>query len=72
MKEILKRALIKLTSTKAWLLIWSCFLITYIIVKNLVTFNNLCMLLIAVPLSYFPTNILQHFLNKKETKDGEQ
>jgi len=71
MKNILKRALIKLTSVKTWLLIWSCILITYIVVKNLVSFNNLCMLLIAVPLSFFPANMIQHFLNKKEEKNGK-
>jgi hypothetical protein len=69
MKDILIRALIKLTSVKTWLLIWSCFLITAIVLKDRQTFNNLAMLLVAVPISYFPSNIIQKIQEKK--KDGE-
>ncbi len=69
MKDILIRTLIKLTSVKTWLLIWSCFLITAIVLKDRQTFNNLAMLLVAVPISYFPSNIIQKIQEKK--KDGE-
>lgn len=70
MKDILKRILIKLTSVKTLLLIWSCFLITAIVIKDRQTFNNLAMLLVAVPISYFPSNIIQKIQEKK--KSGEQ
>jgi len=69
MKDILIRTLIKLTSVKTWLLIWSCFLITAIVLKDRQTFNNLAMLLVAVPISYFPSNIIQKIQEKK--KNGE-
>lgn len=67
---MLKRILIKLTSVKNILLIWSCFLITAIVIKDRQSFNNLAMLLVAVPISYLPSNIIQKM---KEMKNrGEQ
>lgn len=69
MKDILKRILVKLTSVKNLLLIWSCLLITAIVIKDRQTFNNLAMLLVVVPVSYFPSNLIQ---KKQEKKNGEQ
>ena len=57
--EILKRIALKLTSIKTLLLVWSCFTISFIVFKNRVDFNNVAMLLVAVPLTYFPVNLLQ-------------
>ena len=67
---MLKRILIKLTSVKNILLIWSCFLITAIVIKDRQTFNNLAMLLVAVPISYLPSNIIQKMQEMKNR--GEQ
>lgn len=67
---MLKRILIKLTSVKNILLIWSCFLITAIVIKDRQAFNNLAMLLVAVPISYLPSNIIQKMQEMKNR--GEQ
>lgn len=62
---MLKRILLKITSVKNLLLFWSIFLITYIVMKNRVDFNNLAMFLIAVPIAYLPANILAKLKNNK-------
>lgn len=63
LKETIKRILVKLTSTKLWITLWSLFLISYITFTNLVAFNNLALALVVIPTSYFVANEIQKRLN---------
>lgn len=63
LKETIKRVLVKLTSTKLWITLWSLFLISYITFANLVAFNNLALALVVIPTSYFVANEIQKRLN---------
>lgn len=62
---MLKRLLQKLTSTKVWLTGWACFMISYIVVKNLDSFFGIALALCSVPLSYFAVNEIQKYLTNK-------
>ena len=59
MKEIVKRMLIKLTSTKFCITLWAIALITAISIKNIESMNNIALALTAVPVSYFIANTIQ-------------
>lgn len=59
MKEIAKRILIKLTSTKFCITLWAIALITAISLKNIESMNNIALALTSVPVSYFVVNTIQ-------------
>ena len=59
MKVIVKRMLIKLTSTKFCITLWAIALITVISLKNIESMNNIALALTAVPVSYFVVNTIQ-------------
>lgn len=65
MKDIIKRLLYKLTSIKVLLTIWSSGLITFIVVTNAAAFNNIALALCGIALSFFVTNEVQKYLDKK-------
>ena len=56
---MLKRILLKLTSTKFVITLWSTALITFIVTKNIASMNNIALALTAVPVSYFVVNAVQ-------------
>lgn len=56
---MLKRILLKLTSTKFVITLWSTALITFIVTKNVASMNNIALALTAVPVSYFVVNAVQ-------------
>lgn len=57
--NMLKRILLKLTSTKFVITLWSTALITFIVTKNIASMNNIALALTAVPVSYFVVNAVQ-------------
>ena len=59
MNEIIKRILIKLTSTKFCITLWAVALITVIALKNIDSMNNIALALTSVPVSYFIANTIQ-------------
>lgn len=59
MREIIKRILIKLTSTKFCITLWAIALITVIALKNIDSMNNIALALTSVPVSYFIANTIQ-------------
>lgn len=59
MKEIAKRMLIKLTSTKFCITLWAIALITIISLTNIESMNNIALALTSVPVSYFIANTIQ-------------
>lgn len=59
MKEIIKRIVIKLTSTKFCITLWAVALITVIALKNIDSMNNIALALTSVPVSYFIANTIQ-------------
>lgn len=62
-----KRLLLKLTSVKTWIAIWSLWLISYIVVSDKPQFETLALSLLAVPTSYFVANTIQkHSTNNLE------
>lgn len=56
---MLKRILLKLTSTKFVITLWSTALITFIVTRNIASMNNIALALTAVPVSYFVVNAVQ-------------
>lgn len=56
---MLRRILLKLTSTKFVITLWSTALITFIVTKNIASMNNIALALTAVPVSYFVVNAVQ-------------
>lgn len=56
---MLKRVLIKLTSTKFCITLWAIALITVISIKNIESMNNIALALTSVPVSYFIANTIQ-------------
>ena len=56
---MLKRILLKLTSTKFAITLWSTVLITFIVTENIASMNNIALALTAVPVSYFVVNAVQ-------------
>ena len=56
---MLKRILLKLTSTKFCITLWAIALITVISLKNIASMNNIALALTAVPVSYFIANTIQ-------------
>ena len=64
-KEMWKRLLTKLTSSKLWLTAWACFLITFIVMSGLTEFFGIALALCSVPLSYFAVNEIQKYLQNK-------
>ena len=60
-----ERVKMKITSTKFWITIWACFLITFIVVKDKQEFFGIGLALCSVPLSFFAVNELQKYLQNK-------
>ena len=56
---MLKRILLKLTSTKFCITLWAIALITVIALKNIDSMNNIALALTSVPVSYFIANTIQ-------------
>ena len=56
---MLKRILLKLTSTKFCITLWAIALITVISLKNIASMNNIALALTSVPVSYFIANTIQ-------------
>ena len=56
---MLKRILLKLTSTKFCITLWAIALITAISLKNIESMNNIALALTSVPVSYFIANTIQ-------------
>lgn len=56
---MLKRILLKLTSTKFCITLWAIALITAISLKNVESMNNIALALTSVPVSYFIANTIQ-------------
>lgn len=71
MKEIAKRIAVKLTSVKNQLTYWSCFLISYIVIKNKVDFYGIALALCGVILSYFAVSEVQKHLEAKKGDKSE-
>ena len=67
---MLKRILLKLTSTKFVITLWSTTLITFIVTKNIASMNNIALALTAVPVSYFVVNAVQK--RSEEWKRSEE
>ena len=67
---MLKRILLKLTSTKFVITLWSTTLITFIVTKNIASMNNIALALTAVPVSYFVVNAVQK--RSEERGRGEE
>ena len=55
----MKRVISKITSTKFIITVWAAILISFIVVKNIATMNNIALALTAVPVSYFIANQVQ-------------
>ena len=53
----MKNVLRKLGSVKVWIALWSMWLITYIVLRNLASFNNLAMLAMAPIVGYLGANV---------------
>ena len=58
----------KLKSAKLWVTIWSCALVTYIVILNRVEFLEIARWLCAVPLAYIGFNVWQ----KKIQEDAKE
>ncbi|MBQ4378411.1 MAG: hypothetical protein II821_04370 [Treponema sp.] len=71
MKKIIKRIAIKMTSVKNQLTYWSCFLITYIVIKGKADFYGIALALCGVCLSYFAVSEIQKHLENKKGESGE-
>mgnify|MGYP003571269313 CR=1 FL=1 len=69
MKSILKRIVLKLTSVKNQLTYWSCFLVTYIVMKGKEAFYGIALALCGVCLSYFAVSEIQKHLENKGGKN---
>lgn len=67
---MLKRILLKLTSTKFVITLWSTALITFIVTRNIASMNNIALALTAVPVSYFVVNAVQK--RSEEWKRSEE
>lgn len=69
---MLKRILLKLTSTKFVITLWSTALITFIVTKNIASMNNIALALTAVPVSYFVVNAVQKRNDMDSNRRGEE
>lgn len=69
---MLKRILLKLTSTKFVITLWSTILITFIVTKNIASMNNIALALTAVPVSYFVVNAVQKRNDMDSNRRGEE
>jgi len=69
MREIAKRIAVKLTSVKNQLTYWSCFLITYIVIKGKSDFYGIALALCGVCLSYFAVSEIQKHLENRGGKN---
>lgn len=68
---MLKRILLKLTSTKFVITLWSTALITFIVTQNIASMNNIALALTAVPVSYFVVNAVQKRNDRGEERRYE-
>lgn len=69
----MRRIISKITSTKFIITVWAAILISFIVVKNIDTMNNIALALTTVPVSYFIANQVQkrHYIGDKDNHDGE-
>ena len=78
----MKRILSKITSTKFIITVWAAIIISFIVVKNIDTMNNIALALTTVPISYFIANQVQkrHYIDNidniyhiedKDNHDGQ-
>ena len=67
----MRRLLSKITSTKFIITVWAAVLISFIVVKNIDTMNNIALALTTVPVSYFIANQVQkkHYIDYTEEND---
>ena len=70
--SIIRRILVKLTSTKFVITLWSTALITFIVTKNIASMNNIALALTAVPVSYFVVNAVQKRNDMDSNRRGEE
>lgn len=64
----MNRVLVKMTSFKNLLVLWAIAMITYIVMADKASFNNVAMLLAGVVITYLPVNVYQ---KKNQTRIGE-
>lgn len=67
----MKRVISKITSTKFIITVWAAILISFIVVKNIATMNNIALALTAVPVSYFIANQVQKRHYIEDNQDGQ-
>lgn len=67
----MKRIISKITSTKFIITVWAAILISFIVVKNIATMNNIALALTAVPVSYFIANQVQKRHYTEDNQDGQ-
>lgn len=70
--NIIRRILVKATSTKFVITLWSAALITIIVTKNIASMNNIALALTAVPVSYFVVNAVQKRNDMDSNRRGEE
>ena len=70
--SIIRRILVKMTSTKFVITLWSTALITFIVTKNIASMNNIALALTAVPVSYFVVNAVQKRNDMDSNRRGEE
>lgn len=63
-ESVLHRILVKLTSIKTLITMWSLFMLTFIVVNSL-SYPVLEPLLAAIPLSYFGVNLAEKVILKQ-------
>lgn len=66
--RMLKRVALKLTSVKNQLTYWSCFLVTYIVMRDKAEFYGIALALCGVALSYFAVSEVQKYIEKRGGK----
>ena len=67
----MRRVISKITSTKFIITVWAAILISFIVVKNIDTMNNIALALTAVPVSYFIANQVQKRHYTEDNHNGQ-
>lgn len=62
----MKKLTTKLCSVKTWALIFCCWALGYIIIKNKSEFIDLAKILAYAPVSYFIANVAEDFIFKNQ------
>jgi hypothetical protein len=66
MKNVIK----KLGSVKVWIALWSMLLITYIVIKDRASFNNLAQLAIGPIVAYLAANVWEDKIHLDKLPKG--